>query len=415
MTVEDRVRAATRARVELVHEIRPLEIPERLPRRGLRAARPRRHIGWLAPVTAAAVVVALAIALVSVRQAAHDGASPGPAQVSSAATIPRYAVFVSPGRPGGPSPAAATVTDTRTGTVLARVRPPAHRAFAGVTGAADDRTFVVDTTPASGPSGHGTHVWYQLRINTVTGHPASLTRLPITGLPVSAQIQGVALSPDARTLAVLFRPGTPNRISLRTYSLATGHALRTWTAPAPKATVELIPISENVAALSWVGEHTLAFRYPVNTWPDYLRMLNVASKGRDLVKASRSVMADPGDQHHCATLLTATDGRTVACGTAGNATGGCVKEEPEFTLWSTATGKVTRVLYRYNGTCDAAFASVLWAGPHGTVIGAIVAFTLVGKHEHAKLTAGLISHGKFTPLHIPGSINDATIPGGFAF
>lgn len=413
MTVEDRVRAATRARVELVREIRPLEIPERLPHRGLRAPRPPRLIGWLAPVTAAAVVVALAIALVSVRQATHDSGVPGPGRVTpaSAAAIPRYYVSVGLDLPGS-SPAAATVIDTRTGAVLAKVRPPAHRRFSGVTGAADDRTFVVDTTPASRTSGRGTHVWYLLRIAQGTGHPASLTRLPIAGLPVSAQIQGIALSPAARSLAVLF--ASPKTVTLRTYSLATGHALRTWTAAAPRASAELSPIAENAAALSWVAERTLAFRYPVNAWPDYVRMLSTASKGSDLVKASRSVMTDPGDQHHCASLLTATDGRTVACGTVGNATGGCVKEEPEFTLWSTATGKVTRVLYRYNGTCQAGFASVLWAGHHGTMIGVISAYTFSGKHEHIKLTAGLISHGRFTPLHIPFAATAAD-PGSIAF
>lgn len=416
MTVEDRIRAATRARVELVRDIRPLEVPGRLPRRGLRAARSRRLIGWLAPVTAAAVVVALAIALVSVRQARHDGGIPGPVRVTpaSAATIPRYAVFISPALPAG-TPAAATVTDTRSGAVLATVRPPAHRAFAGVTGAADDRTFVVDTVPRTGHP-RGTHVWYLLRFTTGTGHRAWLTRLPIAGPPDSVQIQGLALSPDGRTLAALFLPGNAptDPVTLRTYSLATGHALRTWTDPAAKAAAELVPNPENIAALSWAGERTLAFRYPVGAWPDYVRMLNTASKSSDFVTASRSVLADPGDRHHCASLLTATDGRTVGCGTLGNAAGGCVKEEPEFTLWSTATGKVTRVLYRYKGSCQAAFADILWAGPDGTMIGVIAAYTISGKQEHTKVTAGLISHGRFTPLHLPVS-SDATIAGDIAF
>lgn len=415
MNVEDRVRAATLARVELVREIRPLEIPERLPHRARRAPRPQRLIGWVAPVTAAAVVVALAITLASVRQATHDSGVSGLAQVTpaSAAAIPRYSVSVRPELLGARSPAAATVTDTRTGAVLASVRPPAHRQFAGVTGAADDRTFVVDTTPASGTSGRATHVWYLLRIAPGTGHPASLTRLPIADLPVSAQIQGLALSPDARSLAVLL--AMPENVTLRTYSLATGNALRTWTTRAPRPNAATIPDPENIAALSWVGEHRLAFRYPGDAWPDHVRMLNTASKRGDLLKASRSVMADPGDQHHCASLLTATDGKTVACGTLGNATGGCVKEEPEFTLWSTATGKVTRVLYRYNGTCQAGFGSVLWAGAHGTMIGVIVAETISGKHAHIKFTAGLISHGKFTPLHVPVSATEAVLPGEFAF
>jgi hypothetical protein len=127
-------------------------------------------------------------------------------------------------------------------------------------------------------------------------------------------------------------------------------------------------------------------------------------------------MAIPGDKHNCSSLLVATDGRTIACGTFGNATGGCVKLEPEFDLWSTATGKVTRVLYRYKGSCQAAGASVLWAGRGGTMIGVIAAYTSAGagKQEHTTFTAGLISHGKFTPLRVPVS-SGAGVPGDVAF
>lgn len=415
MNVEDRIRAAAHARVDLVREIRPLEIPERLPRRGFRAPRSRHLIGWLAPVTAAAVVVVLAIALVSVRQARNDGGIPGRAQVTPASgpAIPRDYVSVSPGVSG----AAAIVADSRTGAVLAMVKPPAHRAFAGVTGTAGDRTFVLDTVPASGRSGQGTHVWYLLRVDAGTAHPATLTRLPVAGPPVSAYIQGIALSPDGRTLAVLFRPATlksGESYTLRTYSLATGKPLRTWTTLASELAVTSFPDPDNIAALSWVGGRTLAFRFPVYVWPDYVRLLDTASKGSDFVKASKSVLADPGDQRSCASLQTATDGRTVVCGTEGNATGGCVKEEPEFDLWSTATGKLTRVLYRYGGECQAAIVDVLWAGPGGTVIGVILAYTYDGKKEHTKITAGLVSHGRFTPLRIsvPSS---ATMPGDIAF
>jgi len=426
MTVEDRIRAATRARVELVRDIRPLEVPERLPRRGLRVPRPRRLTGWLAPVTAAAVVVALAVALVSVRMVRNDAGLLGPATVPAASGVafPRYYVWVSTGLSGAP-PTVATVADSRTGAVLATVRPPAHRVFAGVTGAADDRTFVLDTVPAGGFNENSTHVWYRLRIAAGAGHPA-LTRLPIAGPPASAQIQGLALSPDGRTLAVLFQPLVPDAsasspasaagaapappVMLRTYSLATGRALRTWTTPAPRGLARIVPNPDNTAALSWAGDRALAFKYPVNTWPYDVRTLNTASKGSDFVTASKPVMAGPGDRHSCASLRIATDGRTVVCGTLGNATGGCVKEEPEFDQWSTATGKLTRVLYRYGGTCRAAGAAVLWAGPGGTVIGAIAVYSETGQQEH---TAGLIWHGRFFPLRISFPPNAAA--GALAF
>ncbi len=69
MSTEDRVRAATRARANLVGQVRPLELPDELPARGrvsrrARAARPayrppRPHwLNWGAPIAAAALVTA---------------------------------------------------------------------------------------------------------------------------------------------------------------------------------------------------------------------------------------------------------------------------------------------------------------------------------------------------------------------
>lgn len=230
--------------------------------------------------------------------------------------------------------------------------------------------------------------------------------------------KGTVKSATSRGLAALARRsaagGKPaDHITLRTYSLATGRALRTWTTPAPKDIVVVVPNAGNLAALSWTDGRTLAFRYPLYTWPDYVRLLDTASKGSDFVTASKPVLAVPGNQHGCGSLLTATDGRTVVCGTVGNATGGCVKEEPEFDLWSAAAGKLTRVLYRYTGTCRDAAANVLWAGPHGTMIGAIEAYTYTGKVAHITTTAGLISQGRFTRLHI--SVPAYASPGDIAF
>jgi hypothetical protein len=413
VTVEDRLRAATRARVELVREVRPLEVPDRMPRRWFRAPRPRRLIGWLVPVTAAAVAVALAIVLVSVRQVRNDAGFPGPAKQSatSAATIPRYYVSVGPGVVGA-SPAAATVGDIRTSAVVASVSPPAHRMFVGVAGAADDRTFVLDTVPVSGYR-QGSHVWYLLRLAAGTGQPAPLKTLPAAGPPLNAEILGFALSPDGRTLAVLFQPGMLDfrgasdvghagpaaPLTLRTYSLASGQALRTWTTPLPQGAGGFITPPGNIAALSWTDDRTLAFRYPIGNWPDYVKMLNTAANGSDFIKASQSVLADPSGRHRCDSLRMATDGRTVVCGTL--AVGGCAKEEPEFDMWSTATGALTQVLYRYAGTCQViANADVFWAGPDGTLIGQIAANTYIGTQEHTKITVVLISHGRSTPLHI---------------
>ncbi len=97
MSIEDRVRAATRARTALVRDIRPLEFPDELPARARRTRRARRWLNWGAPIAAAALVTALALILVMLRQA--DGPQPGPAApapgasaASAAGSIPRYYV-----------------------------------------------------------------------------------------------------------------------------------------------------------------------------------------------------------------------------------------------------------------------------------------------------------------------------------
>ena len=97
MSVQDRVRTATRARADLVRDIRPLDLPAAKPRRLPRAPRARAWSTWMAPVTAAAVVVALAITTVALREVRNEpsvtpaaSAQPGTGATSAAAVPPTY-------------------------------------------------------------------------------------------------------------------------------------------------------------------------------------------------------------------------------------------------------------------------------------------------------------------------------------
>jgi hypothetical protein len=408
MTVRDRLRAIDQAAAGVMRPVRPLDLPlvPAPARRPRWVTTPPRSRGWLVPLTAAAVVAALAVTLVSIKQAWQHGGRPGTSPVTGpSAQAPRYYVALTQGSSSGLVVSRAIVADSRTGAVLATVNAPAHSFFVSVTGAADDRTFVLDTMP-NGSVNPAASRWYELTIAPGTGQPALLAPLPITGLPdsaqllshASAQVLGLALSPDARTLAVL------SGNALRTYSLATGKTLHTWWTTS-KATISQPTGYVNAASLSWTADgRTLAFRYPPQIdlfrnppARDYLRTLPAASKNGDLLKASTPVLADPAGRDMCVGLRLGTDGRTAVCSTGVFTSRGCAQAAPEFDLYSTVTGKLTRVLYRYLGNCTSANTAILWAGPDGTAIGLIVAAHHDGSDTS---TVGLLTHGLFVPLNV---------------
>lgn len=138
------------------------------------APRARRLGAWAAPVIAAAVVVALAIALVTVRQVQNEPSVPpsAPAVSSAGQTIPEYyAALTGLGDASAAitKPSSVVVGNDRTGGVLAVIPPPAHQTFAGVTAAANDRTFLVEAWPYPYPIGAGVGkanpvAWYLLRV-----------------------------------------------------------------------------------------------------------------------------------------------------------------------------------------------------------------------------------------------------------
>jgi len=103
---EERIRAATRAAAQTVHEVRPLDLSQDtlevpVPRRGMRWHGVRHLRPWAAPLTAAAAVLVIAAALVAVKNL--DTARPaGPAM----AVTPAAAAAQIRERLDGPPPTA---------------------------------------------------------------------------------------------------------------------------------------------------------------------------------------------------------------------------------------------------------------------------------------------------------------------
>jgi hypothetical protein len=469
MTVNDRLRATTDAVTASMREVRPLTLPPdpalvppdpaplppdpRLrphprphphphrrrspasPGRGFRSWRGRPRWGsWLVPLAAAVAVIAVAITLVAVRDASGPRpASPAPASAPAPpVAVPRYYVAVQPGSSDDRDLDDAdevnpvVVGDARTGKLLAALEPPRGGTFDGVTGAADDQTFVLDVRSVPGAMGSQrvSYGWYLLRITPGAADPVRLTRLPITDRFEDAVIHGLALSPDGRTLAVMFTPniadgGTPGPTTLRTYSVATGKPLRAWTGSQPDGLVCFT--CANTVDLRWLANgHTLSFSYQEAVLPQAVRTLDLTSPGDSLDADSRAVFPiTAADQSDCPNPLLSPDGRTVLCGTTGAANGrdGCASLGAQFDADSTATGKLDRVLYRYRGSCGYASSSFVWAGSATVAIGLLQLYTARPPGQETvtngtstttrtvpewndELIFGVVSAGTFTRLRV---------------
>ena len=139
MSAEDRVRTAAQATAASVRQIRPLALPgssavtgERSDHRGRNGSRVSRTLAkiretWLIPLSAAAVVVALALTLVTLRHpqaispASTAGGTGAPADAAALAEIPRYYAIATEGPVSHEGKAVVNVTvgDVRTGKSIA--------------------------------------------------------------------------------------------------------------------------------------------------------------------------------------------------------------------------------------------------------------------------------------------------------
>ena len=419
MTIEDRLRATTEAVTEAMHPVSPLNLRSSaaapVPAKFRRPRRPVRWSGWLIPLAAAMAVIAVAATLVAVRSlpGAGTGSPPAPASPLSSG-LPRY--YVAAGLMGGNGTPTqnAVLADVSTGKQLAIFSPPKNMFFLYIAAAADDATFVLVATPL-GPrrAGQPSEIWYVLRLPPGAPQRAKLTRLPIAALATDTGIGGLAVSPDGRTLAALFFIGhvgvnkaVTDDLMVRTYSLATGQALRTWSDPARALSLT----GQGTFNVSWLHDgRTLAFTAATGSTPVEIRFLNTTSPGANLAADSRPVFSPPASGA-CSSLLLTADGKVAVCG-GGYVAGPrpCAKGQMDVTAYSVATGKLERVLYRYRGGCQpSGSVQVIWAGSGQAAVGAV----FVGSAKENRI--GLMTPGKFTPLPIV-SVASAYDPGTIAF
>jgi len=410
MSIEDRVRTATRAGASLIRDVRPLAAPApvRLRRRPEPAL--RRWVNWGVPLAAAAAVAAIALTLVAVR---HPG-TPSPASSASStaapATFPRYyaaPTYDAHTQLNGP----LIVGDDLTGKVIATVSPPPGLEFTNVRGTFDDRTFVVMAAVNDPPYGAPPYTWYLLRIAPGSAHPYQLTKLPIK-LPGNRIFAlAYALSPDGRELAIESVPGNAKAspvITLAIYSVSTGAQLRAWTA----STQVMSANGERMLSLSWLyGGRQLVFSATAGS-AHYiqLRTLDVTGTGTNLVADSRALFTadDNSGASACVSLQITPDGGTAICSTVAGipgAVGGnalCVYGGLEFIAFPLPIShQPGRVLY-HRGGCQNGESFTLWTDASG---GSIIGVTGINAaNEGAKEEVGVITGGRFRPLNIAKSV-----------
>ena len=405
-TIEDRIRAATRA---AGNSVRPGSVPPlRLPPELMNGARPRgersrpggwaRWSRWLAPVAAAAAVAAIAVTLVAVRGPVHRG---GVADSRGAGVPPYYVAINAHGNPNFVL-TYAVVRATMTGALLATIMPSIRGGMiAAVTAAADDRTFVLDEQKrvSAADQASQTRLFYLLRLDS-SGRPASVTKLPMTAAPM---VTGVALSPDGTRLAMAVEPDNdpkhPGLTEIRIYTLATG-AVRTWRADGTIGTGE-----DDAGSISWTADgRTLAFDWYTDApdGPSGVRLLDVTLGGSSLLADSRLAVpltTAPASGLTCQTdVIITADGSKAVCG-AQRVGGPLPSASTGFLEYSTATGKVVRTLY-YRTSHLPGVIGLMWVNASGSVLIGTVPSRGDGQ-------VGIISGDDIAPLRVPDSLNPA--------
>jgi serine/threonine protein kinase len=360
---------------------------------------------WLVPVAAAAVIVAIVAAVLAIVGSPKPKAHVTESAYSLGRSVPPYYVWITPGNPGD-IPSEAMVRMTATGAVLGTVKAAAPGGtIVAVTGADDDRTFVLDEQPFQTGAINSSPAWYPrtfyvLRLKA-DGRPAAVTKLPISG-PVGAEVTGLALSPDGTKLAMAIMPNIsePNMTELKLFSVPAGKVLRTW-----HATGSIGFNADDPEALSWTSDQqALAFLWAATgksprqgEW-----LLDLGKGGTNLLNDSRQVMSlgDTSSGRSRSGLvcqqdvIITPDGSAVVCGAVILAD---LVQNPRiaksaYLEYSPASGTVIRILAQWTLRNAGALAlDVLWSNASGSVL--IGQIPTTGNGE-----VGMIRAGMFTPL-----------------
>ena len=428
--LEDQLRKAFRAKAsDITPPPPPLELQPRpvlspaARGRGSGVGTPRQR--WLVPLAAAVAVLAIVAGAISVGHALRGHQTPPTAPIQR--NVPRYYVALVAGHALAPygaifNPArstVATVRETATGSIIARVKAPApFLGFSMVSGAADDRTFVLLAygPPVKAQASHGQLAGperlYLLHINpssSAEAGRAQLTALPANDIPAGTQITNLALSPDGQALAAI----VSNRHGgvLTVYYLQTGNT-RTWTwkPGGSRAGSEISGTGQGVSAvaLSWTANGK-AIGFAPDPWST-LWVLDVAKPGDDAQLDSTPVDIRGVPVLTWTTVDLTPDGKSafvsydesrgqsdwIGLDRFSAATGQLTVLNK---LTVTNEGHATGFGIHANTSADTAADNVLWASYNGNK------FVVVSARPGN--TAGIYSGNRYTPIPWPANVVDA--------
>jgi hypothetical protein len=403
--LQDKLRAALReAADEIPAQAPPLDLSPRP--RASRDGQNARWRAWAVPLAAAVLVLAAVGASVAVAgNLTHRPVTAGPQ--SGRSGVPAYYVALITAKPrsdvandlGSSSLAysAAELRSTQTGAVLARITPPEpYVSFTGVTGAADDRTFVLS---ARGPQPSvvppfPAQRFFLLRIDPAAraGARMTLTALPAGYVPAGYGISEMALSPDGTRLAAGMGPGLGYAEELDVFDLATGTerawSTRTCAECAPNGGGNLW-MGVNAGALSWTADS----QHVAFTWGNTVRLLDTRGAGSDILTDSKTVATWTGGVtglNQWRGAIITPDGRTVLGieQLAGMNLKGPIREH--LVSWSTATGQQIAVLNNLNARKLGAYEQIPYTSADGRV--------LVLTYQQPGAKAAIVHDGRPTPI-----------------
>jgi hypothetical protein len=328
------------------------------------------------------------------------------------AVPPYFIALTATARPARNYPEDVTVRSTRTGQVLATVRPlldPGTFTFVS-SGTGDDRTFLVGAqlwrpfAKVFPPDDSGQPVsFYLLRFDPASRR-TSLVPLPVppetedTPSGMQSSFLTASLSPDGTRLAVADVLAGNRTLAVHVYPVPAGGLGRTWTVTTKDDG------SVWGTTLSWsANDRVIAVGQAYGTaW-----LLDTAAPAGDLVAASEAItlavgMGDqyPGLKCDLFPIVLTGDGSKLVCAVEGDFHFGLGPGRGGFAFYSPATGDMTGVADIEGSGQPAAGNNHLrffWVSPRGTIV--------IGSPLRGPV--GVITGGRVQPIPWSAAIQSA--------